>query len=134
MKKGFTLLELLVVISIIAILISVGMTSFATAQKKGRDAKRKGDIKSVQNALEQYYSVCGYQYPTPSGTFFSPIICTTPGVSIAVLPTVPADPRAVTPYFCGPTPGASNCTATNFTICTMLEGETPATYCLSNNQ
>lgn len=129
---GFTLLELLVVISIIAILITVGLTSFSTAQKKGRDAKRKSDIKEVQNALEQYYSVCGYNYPTPTGSFFVSVNCPTPAISI--LPTVPSDPRVVTPYFCGPTPGASNCTSTSYTICTLLEGETPNTFCASNQQ
>ncbi len=55
-KAGFTLLELLVVISIIGILIALGVVAFSTAQKKGRDARRKGDMKAVQDGLEQYYS------------------------------------------------------------------------------
>lgn len=135
--KGFTLLELLVVISIIAILITVGLTSFSTAQKKGRDAKRKSDIKEVQNALEQYYSVCGYNYPTPqypvpSIPFFVSVNCPAPPISI--IPAIPADPRIVTPYFCGPTPDVSNCTSTAYTICAMLESETPNTFCVSNQQ
>lgn len=54
--KGFTLLELLVVISIIGILIALGTVSYSTAQKKSRDAKRKADIKNIQNGFEQYYS------------------------------------------------------------------------------
>jgi prepilin-type N-terminal cleavage/methylation domain-containing protein len=76
-RSGFTLLELLVVISIIVILITLGLSSFATAQKKGRDAKRKSDIKEIQTALEQYYSACGYVYPTvPGGSnFYSSINC-----------------------------------------------------------
>lgn len=131
-RKGFTLLELLVVISIIAILITIGLTSFTTSQKKGRDAKRKSDIKDVQNALEQYYSICGYRYPTPTGTFFISVNCSSPAISI--MPTAPIDPRVVTPYFCGPTPGASNCTSTSYTVCAMLEGETPNTFCVSNQQ
>lgn len=56
LKKGFTLLELLVVISIMGILMTLGMVAFSTAQKKGRDAKRTGDIKAMQNAFEQYYA------------------------------------------------------------------------------
>jgi prepilin-type N-terminal cleavage/methylation domain-containing protein len=55
-RKGFTLLELLVVISIIGILVALGAVAFSTAQKKGRDAKRRGDMKAVQNAFEQYYA------------------------------------------------------------------------------
>lgn len=128
---GFTLIELLVVISILSILVTMGLSSFSTAQKKGRDAKRKSDIKEVQQALEQYYSVCGFSYPTPTGTFFSSINCPTPPISI--MPTVPSDPRS-TPYFCGPTPAAGNCTSSSFAICTMLESETPSTYCLNNQQ
>jgi len=62
-NAGFTLLELLVVIAIIGILVSLGAVSYATAQKKSRDAKRKGDFKSIQNAFEQYYSVYN-AYPT----------------------------------------------------------------------
>lgn len=129
---GFTLLELLVVISIIAILITVGLTSFSTSQRKGRDAKRKSDVKEVQNSLEQYYSVCGFAYPTPTGSFFVSINCPTPAISI--MPTVPTDPRVVTPYYCGPTPGASNCTSSSYTICAMLEAESPNTFCVSSQQ
>jgi len=53
-KFGFTLLELLVVISIIGILIAMGTVAFSTAQKRGRDSKRRGDLKAVQAAFEQY--------------------------------------------------------------------------------
>lgn len=52
--SGFTLLELLVVISIIGILIALGTVSYSTIQKKSRDSKRKGDMKAIQNAFEQY--------------------------------------------------------------------------------
>lgn len=54
--KGFTLLELLVVISIIGILIAMGVVAYSTAQKKGRDARRRSDMKAIQDAQEQYYS------------------------------------------------------------------------------
>ncbi|HCS79346.1 TPA: hypothetical protein DIV55_06450 [Patescibacteria group bacterium] len=66
LKSGFTLIELLVVISIIAILISAAMVSFSVAQTKGRDGKRKADLKGIQQALEQYYQANGH-YPVTSG-------------------------------------------------------------------
>lgn len=52
MKKGFTLLEILVAIGIVSVLMGVGVSSYSTAQKKSRDAKRKSDIKQIQKALE----------------------------------------------------------------------------------
>lgn len=121
---AFTLLEMLVVVGIIAILIGLGAVSYSTTQKKARDAKRKSDLKTIQNALEQYYTVCGYQYPTPqSGTFLN-IYCPNPTQS--VLPTVPVDPKTITPYPC------TGCTATSYTLCAQTETE--PTPCVTNQQ
>ena len=61
-KLGFTLLELLVVIGIIAVLVSLGASSYSTAQKKARDSKRKGDLRAIQSCMEQYYSDSNYVY------------------------------------------------------------------------
>lgn len=70
-KKGFTLFELLVSISIIGILTALGVVSFSAAQKKARDSRRIQDMDAVQKAAEQYYSQSNYVYPpaptTPSG-------------------------------------------------------------------
>lgn len=63
MKKGFTLFELLVSISIIGIMTALAVLSFSSAQKKARDARRIEDMKNVQTAAEQYYSVDAFTYP-----------------------------------------------------------------------
>lgn len=55
-KRGFTLIELLVVITIIAILATIGIAAFTRAQARGRDSRRQGDLASLRNALELYYS------------------------------------------------------------------------------
>ena len=52
---GFTLVELLVVISIIGILSSFAVVSLNSARQKARDALRKGDIAQLRTALEMYY-------------------------------------------------------------------------------
>lgn len=63
MKKiGFTLIELMIVISVIGILSTIGMASFQNSQRRSRDAKRKADLEIVRSALEMYRSDLGV-YP-----------------------------------------------------------------------
>lgn len=62
-KKAFTLIEILVVLGIIGVILGLGFASYSSAQKKARDAKRASDINQIQNAFEQYYSICNYVYP-----------------------------------------------------------------------
>jgi prepilin-type N-terminal cleavage/methylation domain-containing protein len=54
--RGFTLVELLVVIAIISILTVITVSQFETARKKARDAQRKGDVGSVAKALQLYFA------------------------------------------------------------------------------
>lgn len=53
-NKGFTLVELLIVVAIIAILTSMVTVNLQDARQRARDAQRKGDLKQIQNALELY--------------------------------------------------------------------------------
>ncbi len=65
-QKGFTLVELLIVIVILGLLSTIGIGSFISSQKKGRDARRKADLESITRALELYYND-NDQYPESSG-------------------------------------------------------------------
>ncbi|MFZ3301746.1 MAG: prepilin-type N-terminal cleavage/methylation domain-containing protein [Microgenomates group bacterium] len=69
-KNGFTLVELLVVMSIIGVLAALAVGSFRTAQMRGRDATRKSDLKQISNALELFYADYG-RYPAASGGMIS---------------------------------------------------------------
>jgi prepilin-type N-terminal cleavage/methylation domain-containing protein len=53
-NKGFTLVELLIVVAIIAILTGMLTVNLADARERARDAQRKADLKQIQNALELY--------------------------------------------------------------------------------
>jgi len=61
-KKGFTLMEIMVVIVIMGILAVAAMGSFIPSQRKSRDMKRKGDLAGISKALELFYNDNG-SYP-----------------------------------------------------------------------
>src|SRR5262249_19747053 len=61
-QRGFTLPEVLTVVSIIGVLSSVGMVSYESARVKARDVKRAADAAAIQQALELYYENHG-NYP-----------------------------------------------------------------------
>ena len=66
LSKGFTIVELLIVIAIIGLLTGIVMTSLTPAKSKARDAKRISDLGNVQAALELYFDRCK-QYPISTG-------------------------------------------------------------------
>mgnify|MGYP001615938919 CR=1 FL=1 len=57
MKKGFTLLELLLVVAIIGILSSVILTALATARNRANDAKVKAHLSQAKAAAEIYSEI-----------------------------------------------------------------------------
>ncbi|MBI4036814.1 prepilin-type N-terminal cleavage/methylation domain-containing protein [Candidatus Daviesbacteria bacterium] len=65
LSKGFTLVELLVVVTIIAILAVVGLVVFSNIQKSARDSRRRADIEAIAKAYEVKYNSNGsYQVLT----------------------------------------------------------------------
>lgn len=111
--KGFTLFELLVVISIIGILLGFGAVAFSGAQRKARDARRKEDLDAVQKALEQYYALESADYPAACYSSGNQIVSGT----TTIMDAFPTDPKNDATYF-------YNCilaSATDYCYCVALE-------------
>jgi len=62
-SKGFTIVELLIVIVVIAILATLVIVTFTGIQQKARDSQRQTDINALDSHLEAYFAQNGY-YPT----------------------------------------------------------------------
>ena len=62
-NQGFTLIELVVAMMIIAVLSTAGISNYISSLKKGRDAQRKADLAQLQRSLEAYANDNKGAYP-----------------------------------------------------------------------
>ena len=69
MNKSFSLIEIMIVISIIALLTTLGLNTYSGFQTKARDTRRKADLNTINQALNAYYAVNG-KYPDTTGPFW----------------------------------------------------------------
>ena len=124
-KKGFTLIELMVVIAIIGILAVLVFFAVSRARAGARDAQRKSQATSIANGLAMYADEKDGSYPATGQTF-------TPGTNYWLTPTgwTTTDPAGAT-SFVGPInpPAPSNRTivyalgadSTKYTLTVLLE-------------
>jgi general secretion pathway protein G len=106
-NKGFTLVELLVVVSIISLLSSIVLASLNSARAKGRDARRNEDLISIRNALALYASDNNGNFPSghlwsstaPGGPYAWTLLQTTLSPYIASLPVDPLNNDGVHDYY-----------------------------------
>jgi general secretion pathway protein G len=95
-KKGFSLVELLVVITIIAILSVAAYSAVGGNTIKARDAKRKQDLTAIQQAIELFYVEKGvYPAVSPTGTVKMGGV---DGLSKKQLSELPKDPSGKKEY------------------------------------
>lgn len=103
-KKGFTLVELMVTVSIIAILSAIIYASFDQARAQARDKARMSSLKEVQLALEVYKaqngsyplsgcSASGFAGPGPASSGFTACNNYIPGLVPDFIDKLPTDPR-----------------------------------------
>lgn len=115
-KRGFTLAEILIVLSIIGLLIALFAGSYAQTQKASRDARRLADMNDILTALQSYYADHGF-YPG-STTAYGEANCSgwdttftdgdgdgipfiDPLVEEGYLEEIPVDPLTVRSSYCG---------------------------------
>ena len=70
-KTGFTLVELLVVISIIGVLTTLLMVNFVGSRERADDSKKIQNLNSLKNALRMYYND-NQIYPTDKSILLGP--------------------------------------------------------------
>lgn len=87
--EGFTLVEILVVATIIALLAAVAAVSYSSLSKSSRDAKRKADLEQVRAAIEIYRSNNdSSSYPTGDWTALGTALIGPP----KYIESMPSDP------------------------------------------
>ena len=103
-KKGFTLVELMIVVTVIAILATIGVISFTRVQAQSRDTRRKADVRALATALQAYYAEKS-TYPA-----------LTADLEPTYIPRVPTDPQNLAAYEYN-----VNGAAGTYAICATLE-------------
>ena len=69
-EKGFTLVEMMVVLIIIAVLIALGIRAYVGYIGRAKMTKADGDITTIQAALDAYYAQ-NQSYPGAQSTLTS---------------------------------------------------------------
>lgn len=64
-KRGFTLIELIIVMAIFAIIAAIGIGTYTTSQIKGWDTQRVENLAGMRQSLEMYYNDYG-KFPQAS--------------------------------------------------------------------
>lgn len=94
-KKGFTLIELMIVIAIIAILASILVPNFVKARAQGQLTACKSNLKNIGTAMEMYSADHNGRYPTTKQDILGD--ANNPGY-MKVIPTCPLTPNVA--YTC----------------------------------
>ncbi len=146
-QKAFSLIEVLITISIIAVVATVILGSLSSVQRTGRDAQRQADLNSIKSALAQYYADVN-RYPNEltelgSGNALTncsgrSLPCT---VSRTYLSRVPKDPTGTAYYYrpftdvianaCGMSGGAEVGICHKYVLCANLENPPSGSSCFS---
>lgn len=128
-QRGFTLIEILIVLSIIAILATVFINVSTISTKKARDGRRLAELKQYQNALEIFANKNNGFYPSRTGTTVRASVTTCADVGQTGCPEDPKYPTANFVYYYqsdGDNSGGAN--GTKYVMWDKLEAPTIVTY------
>jgi len=95
--KGFTLVELIIVISVIAILIGIALPRMRGMIDEGNTAKAGSELRALQAAVESYYIHNSKVYP-PTGSTWETLLTTVKPTLVGSAPTDPFNNTAGTQY------------------------------------
>lgn len=136
-QKGFTIIELLIVIAIIAILAGLVLNNFQGAQARARDVHRITDINTIHSQLEVYFNENGaYPQTFTAATFpgMDPESLVDPrGQSIVINAAVAnegaagANPTAANNYLYTAWPTGCTNDCTGYLLKTYIERESETT-------
>ncbi len=68
MRRGFSLIELMIVIAVIAILVGISLPHFRGMQEEGWTVKAAGELRTLATAIESYYIHNSRAYPDQGAT------------------------------------------------------------------
>jgi prepilin-type N-terminal cleavage/methylation domain-containing protein len=67
-SKGFTLIELMIVVAIIGILSAIAIPKFADLIRKSNEGATKGNLGAIRSAISIYYGELEGVFPVPSAS------------------------------------------------------------------
>jgi len=139
-KKGFTLIEIMVVVFIIGLLASIVTVSVNQSRMRGRDSRRQADLDTIRTGVELFANQNNGDYPRVVGATYTSAVwgafaTDLTGGANPIMPTVPADPVAGRVYRF-----RTNAAGTQYEIDVLLDvtqpadgGSCPTRFELGNN-